>query len=548
MGDLIARLRLEGPKVWRQLSLPQKASLVVVALSAAVAIFFLVEWSQRPEYSAVFTGLTESDASDIVAKLKELKIPYELANGGSTVRVPSDQVYDVRLQLASLGLPKGGSVGFELFDKMSFGLTDFAQRLNFQRALEGELSRTIGCLSGVQEARVHIVLPKEELFAERETPVTASVVLLLKPGAELDAKQIRGVVNLVARSVEGLKPENVTVLDGKGVMLAGQDESSLFAVGRTGAQLEQQRGYERALQRDIQAMLEQVLGPRKAVVRVSALLDWNQRESSSETYAPAGKPGQVRSSKEVTERSATPLSDAGFGVPTYPLNGRTPAGPVSPDATPAATPGAQATPQPTSASTTATGSGDWKYERHEATTNYEISKTVERTVEAPGAVKRLSVAVLLDGQLDEGVISTVTKAVTAATGLDTARGDSVVVASLPFDQSALAADEQAGEEAARRELYVTVAKGALVLVSILAVLLLVRSLIKGLTRDPSMALDAKKLALQKQQAALPPVVAVKPGPAEDEQRRIAIQREVESLAKSEPKLVAQIVKSWLDER
>lgn len=548
MGDLIARLRVEGPRVWKQLSLLQKGSLIVVALATVAAIFFLMDWSQRPEYSAVFTGLSEGDASAIVTKLKEMKVPYQLTDGGSTVRVPSDKVYEARLQLASMGLPKGGVVGFELFDKMSFGLTDFAQRLNFQRALEGELSRTISRLSGVEEARVHIVLPKSELFVEREKPVTASVVVRLKPGAELDARQVRGIVNLVSRSVEGLKPDNVSVVDGNGVVLSGDDDGSVYAIGRTGLQREVQRGYERALQRDIQAMLEQVLGPRKAVVRVNALLDWDQYESSMETYAPTGKPAQVRSAKEITERSSTPLSDSSASVPTYPLAGRAPAGPVSPEATPVATPNAAATPQPTAASATVTASNDWKYERREATTNYELSRLVEKTVKAPGAVKKLSVAVLMDGQLDEAMISTVTKSVTAAAGLDTARGDSVVVASLPFDQSIVTAREQAGEEAAKRELYVGIARGALVVVSILVVLLLVRSLIKGLTRDPKLVSGSKSLALQRHQPAAVPVVPVKPAPTEEDLRRVEIQREMQQLAKAEPKLVAQIVKSWLDER
>ncbi len=557
MGDLVARLRLEGPKLWRQLSLVQKGSLVVVALSAVVAIYFLMDWSQKPEYSTVFSGLSDSDASAVVAKLKELKVSYQLADGGSTVRVPSAQMYDVRLQLASAGLPKGGSVGFELFDKMSFGLTDFAQKLNYQRGLEGELARTIGKLAGVEEARVHVVLPQEELFVEKENPVTASVVVRLKPGADLDTRQIRGIVNLVSRSVEGLKPANVTVLDGNGVALSGEDDGSLFAIGQTGQQRDVQLGYERALQRDIQAMLEQVLGPRKAVVRVSAAFDWDRYESSSETYSPAGKPNQVRSAREVTEKSSTPPIDASTGVPTYPLTGMSPAGPVSPDATPTEAPPEEGSDQPAAVATvTATTKTDWGYERREATTNYEVSKTIEKTIKSPGALKKLSVAVLLDGQLDEGLVSTVTKGVTAAAGLDETRGDSVVVATLPFDQSVSIARDQAGEETTKRELYMDIARGALVAVSILVVLLLVRSLIRGLTREPGQLLtsraanDSKRLASRGQhpQLAAAPVIAIKPPVTEEELRRMEIQREIASLAKSEPKLVAQIVKSWLDER
>ncbi|MGE5620282.1 MAG: flagellar basal-body MS-ring/collar protein FliF [Sphingomonadaceae bacterium] len=553
MGDLIARLKVEGPQVWRKLTLLQKGSLVAVALGALAAIFFLTQWAQRTEYSALFTKLNESDAGAIVAKLKEQKIPYELADGGATVRVPADRVHEVRLDLASQGLPKGSSVGYELFDKMSFGLTDFAQKLNYQRALEGELARTISTLSGVQEARVHIVIPQDELFAAREKPATASVMLRLKAGTELDARQIRGVVNLVSRSVEGLEPENVTVVDGDGVTLSGQDDKSLLSSAGNSAQREAQKNYERALQQDIQTMLEQVLGPRKAVVRVSATLDWDQIESSSETYSPADKPSPVRSTREFVERSAVPLGDGSLTVPSYPIDGRTPAGPVSPSVTPAPTPGAEATPRPTLTAEEALVVTDPKYERREVTTNYEISRQVERIVKAPGSVKRLSVSVLLDGQLDEAVSSTISKVVTAAVGLDTNRGDTVVVASLPFDQTSKIAREKADEEAAQLELYTTVAKGALVVLSILVVLLLVRSVIKGLMRAPRPA-DLEALGagaavpqLQGQRVA-EAVAAINAPVKEDDVRPAQVLKDVTKLAQTEPKLVAQIVKSWLDEK
>lgn len=557
MADLIARLRTEAPQVWRKLSPVQRASLVGVAVATLAAIFLLTNWAQQTEYATVFSKLTESDAAAIVTKLKELKVPYELADGGSTIKVPADKLYDVRLQLASQGLPKGGAVGFELFDKMSFGLTDFAQKLNYQRALEGELARTIGSLSAVEDARVHIVIPQSELFVERENPTTASVVLRLKPGQELDARQTRGVVNLVSRSVEGLKPENVTVLDGNGVMLSGQDDKSLLSAGATSTQRDAQKGYERSVQQDIQAMLEQVLGPRKAVVRVSAALDWDQFESSSETYSPSGKPAQVRSTHELVERSATALGDGGFSTPSYPIDGRTPAGPVSPNATPATTATPQVTPQALATPTTTAGSvSDPKYERREVTNNYEISKLVEHTVKAPGSVKKLSVSVLLDGQLDDALTSTITKVVTAAAGLDANRGDSVVVASLPFDQSTSAAQEKAGEEAAKRDLYTGVAKGAMVVFSLLVVLLLVRALIKGLTRDPNAPAKVKGKVkgknnlpqLTEGEAQQQALAALKAMPKEEDPRPAQVLRDVSQLAQNEPKLVAQIVKSWLDEK
>jgi flagellar M-ring protein FliF len=555
VGDLIGRLKTEGPQIWQQLSWMQRGTLLGVMVAAVAAVIYLTAVSQQTEYSAVFTGLTESDAAAITAKLKELKIPYQITDGGGTVRVTSDKVYDVRMQLVAQGLPKGGSVGYELFDKMSFGLTDFAQKLNYQRALEGELARTIGRLSGVEESRVHIVLPQSELFMEKEKPTTASIVVKLKPGAGLDAKQVRGVVNLVARSVEGLKTDNVTVLDGDGNTLSGQDDLLAGGAARTASQSDAQRNYERAVQSDIQAMLEQVLGPRKAVVRVNAAMDWDQYESSSETYAPAGKPSQVRSSREIQEKSAVPLGDGSIiTTPSYPFDTKTPAGPVSPTAG-VATPGPAATPGVTAAT-----SGDPKYERREATTNYEVSKLVEKTVKSPGAVKRLSVSVLLDGQLDDAATGNLTKAVTAAAGLDMSRGDTVVVSSMPFDQSVIESRQKETDEAAKRELYIGVAKGAMVVISLLVVLLLVRGAIKSLTKQPqSLALvpaEAEGMAGMGPIEELPagePFAAALAAPAfvnvlEDDSRAQQIQKEISDLAMSEPKLVAQIVKSWLEEK
>ena len=557
MGDLIARLRIEGPQVWRKLSAVQRASLIGVALAAIAAVIFLANWAQQTEYSTLFAKMNETDAAAVVAKLKDLKIPYELAGGGATIKVPSDKVYDVRLQLASQGLPSSGTVGYELFDKTNFGLTDFVQKINYQRALEGELDRTIASLSAVQDARVHIAIPQNELFTSQQNPTTASVVLQLKPGQQLDARQVRGVVNLVAGSVTGLKPENVTVLDGNGITLSGQNDPSELAAGVNSTQRDAQQAYEKSLQNNIQAMLEQVLGPRKAVVRVAATMDWNQQETSTEIYSPPGAPTpQVLSSHSVTELSAVPLTDGTLSAPSYPQNG-TPVGPVSPNATPAATPGAKATPSATATPVAGMVGSVFnpKYERKDATTNYDISKQVEKTVKAPGSVKRLSVSVLLDGQLDGALTTTITKAVTAAAGLDTTRGDTVVVASLPFDHSAAAASDKASQQAAKQDLYMEIAKGALVVFSLLVVLLLVRSVIKGLTRDPNAPPKVKGKNGKKGVPQLPEGVSleqalamVKAPPKEEDPRPAQVLKDVTQLAEHEPQLLAQIVKSWLDEK
>jgi flagellar M-ring protein FliF len=552
VGDLVSRLKTEGPQLWRQLSGFQRATLIAVAIATLGAILYLTQWAQQPEYSAVFTGLADSDASAIVAKLKEQKIPYELADGGATVRVPSDKVYDVRLQLVSLGLPKGSIVGYELFDKSSFGLSDFAQRLNYQRALEGELARTITRISGVQDARVHIVMPQSELFAAQEKPATASVVLTMKTGMQPDGKQVQGISTLVARSVEGLTPANVTIVDGSGTLLSGDSSSMAFSGTGTNYQTDAQRNFELTRQRDIQGMLEQVLGPRKAVVRVSAVLDWNQYESTTETYSPTGQPTQVRSSQEVVESSTVPLGSVGSGIPTYPLDTRNPAGPVVPN--PLATPGPTAQPNGTVTPATPTAlvlaaaTAEPQYTRRETTTNYEISKLNEKTVKTPGSLKRQSISVMLDGQVDDATVSTVTKAVAAAAGVDESRGDTISVSSMPFDQAAAAADQQTQKDADQRNWYLDIARYVVAALSIIVVLLLVRSLVRGLTgagRKPKTVVALPDGNVRATAVAGAPVRAALP-PAND--RQTLAQGEVTELAKNQPKLVAGIIKTWLDER
>ncbi len=553
MGDLISRLKTEGPQIWRQLSIFQKATLMAVGVATIGAVVFLTQWAQQPEYSAVFTKLSESDAAAIVSKLKDMKVPYELTDGGTTVRVPSDEVYDIRLQMVSQGLPKGGTVGYELFDKNNFGLTDFAQRVNYQRALEGELARTIISISGVEDAKVHVVMPQDQLFASSQKPATASVVLIMKSGLSPTRSQVQGISTLVARSVEGLTPENVTIVDGNGTLLSGGD-NSMAAGSDTSDEQAIQRSYEQGLQQSIQGMLEQVLGPRKAVVRVSSAFDWNQYTTSTETYSPNGAPTQVRSSQEITESSTTPLGTLGgsSGIPTYPLSTGGPAGPVLPNvgATPAATPQPGATATPTAVATLAPLSGTAvpAYVRRETTTNYEISKQTDKTVKAPGAVKRLSISVMLDGKLDDATVATVTKAVAAAAGVDPSRGDSIVVTSLPFDQTAAAADQQAQKDVTQRNWYLEIAKYVLAGLSMLLALLFVRSIVRGLVGPKhSPKASAKALKAAREAGALPAAAAVPALPQQDA-AAAQLQGEVVELAKNQPQLVAGILKTWLDER
>src|SRR5438128_2594705 len=254
------------PRIWRGLSSIQRIGLGVVA-AALVGLVIVVSTVGHGADSAIaFSGLSTDDEAAVVIKLKDAKIPYELVDGG-TIRVPSGQVQDARLATAGMGLsgkPAAGA-GFELFNQPSFGQTEFTQKVNYQRALETELARSINQMAAVESATVHVVMPQATLFASQQQPTTASVMLKLKAGQRLDVAQARSISNMMAGSVEGLKPENLTIVDINGNQLSSNDGSDV--TGLNSKQLATQLGYEGTAQRILQAMLDRVLGPGKASVQ-----------------------------------------------------------------------------------------------------------------------------------------------------------------------------------------------------------------------------------------------------------------------------------------
>ncbi len=407
----------------KDMPLGRRLSLLGAGALLAAGFVVLMLWINQPDYQVLYSGLTQRDGASVVSKLKELKIPYQLESGGSLIKVPSDKVYETRLALAGAGLPRGQGVGFEVFNQVKMGTTEFVQKINYQRALQGELARTIASFREVEEARVHIVMPRESLFVEQEKKPTAGVVLRLAAGRRLGRRQIAGVVHLVASAVPGLNQEGVTVVDTSGNLLFKKSaDTPDFAAGLTANQLEHQRNLERSLKAKVQSMLEQVLGAGRAVVRVAADLDFTRTVTNQETF----NPDQVAVRSET--RSNQSSRDAGGG----------PRG--SPDqrfslAARNATPGQ------------ASASGSSNQERE--TTNYEISRTRRQVVLAAGSVKRLSVAVVVDGPYKvttgkEGQkVRTFTprspeqmrqigEIVRQAVGYNQKRGDQVTVANVPF--------------------------------------------------------------------------------------------------------------------
>ncbi len=346
--------------------------IILVALAGSVAgLVALALWVQQPDMQVLFTNLNGEDAAAIIDKLKETKVPYETTGGGSTVMVPSAQVHDLRLQLASQGLPHGGGVGFEIFDRSSIGMSEFVQKLNYRRALQGELARTIAQMPEVERARVHLAIPERRLFANDQDKARASVILSLRNGQVLSQAQVQGVIHLVSSSVEGLQSRDVTVVDGHGRLLSTTtgDETT----GLTNTQLEYQRSIEKDIEARIQSMLERIVGPNKAVVRVSSVVDFRKVETTEERYDPNS---QVVRSEQRGQEKANGSNGTIGGVPGVQSN---------------VPPGTDQEPAQTSSSSSQTKN---------ETVNYEISRTVSKIVEPVGVVKQLSVAVLVDGMYE----------------------------------------------------------------------------------------------------------------------------------------------------
>jgi len=343
--------------------------IVLLALAGSIAGLVAIGlWTQQPDMQVLFSNLSTEDAAAIVDKLKEQKVPYETSGGGGTILVPSAQVYDLRLLLAGMGLPHGGGVGFEIFDRSTLGMSEFVQKLNYRRALQGELARTVAQMAGVEKVRVHLAIPERRLFSTEQDRARASVVVSLYSGQVLGKSQVQGIVHLVASSVEGLQARDVTVVDGQGRILSSTATDD--PAGLTNTQLEYQQAVEKDIETRIQSMLERIVGANKAVVRVSSVVDFRKVETTEERYDPNGQ--VVRSEQRGQEKSSGVNGQTG-GVPGVESN---------------VPPGTEQESSPTSSTASQTKN---------ETVNYEISRTVSRIVEPTGTIKKLSVAVLVDG-------------------------------------------------------------------------------------------------------------------------------------------------------
>ena len=495
---------------------------ILIALAATVAALVGVAlWTQQPEMQVLFANLAPEDAGAIVEKLKESKVPYQVAAGGTSILVPDAQVHDLRLLLAGQGLPHGGGVGFEIFDRSTLGMSEFVQKLNYRRALQGELARTIAQMPEVARARVHLAVPERRLFSNEQDRPRASVVLSMRGSSGLTKGQVQGIVHLVASSVEGLQPNDVTVVDGHGRLLS--DGSGDGPTRLTGSQLEYQRSLEKDIETRIQTMLERIVGINKAVVRVSSLLDFRQVEMTEERYDPNG---QVARSEQRSQEKSTGTNGVSGGVPGVASN--VPPGEAQ---------------EPTQTSSTS------NVNKNEVV-NYEISRTVSKIIEPTGTIKKLSVAVLVDGTYEapkegeaadvprkyiprsEADMKRIEEIVKKAMGYSADRQDEVEVVNVQFGFEAEPGAGASAEEppaTAKWQPYIRYGVGGLLFLLIL--LFVVRPLVAALT------------------APGPPSIQPQGGSAgaafaQAELAGVSQTRALE-FAKSDPESTALVVKQWL---
>lgn len=409
-------------QLWDNLVPRQRIILILAAAAVIAGIFGLQRWNQERGYEPLFSGMAPEDAGSVTASLKEKNIEYRLSDGGATILVKADKVAEVRLQMAAAGLPHTGRLGFELFDQTNFGASEFTEQVNYHRAIEGELERSVMTLREVERARVHITMPKESLYLESRQPAKASILVKLRAGAKLSPANIAAITQLAASAVQGLQANQVTVLDTAGNLLnrpkpVGLEDSAEASE----AALEYRKQLERDIQTKIAQTLEPILGPEHFRIGVSADIDLTSGDFSEEIFDPDKS---VMVSSQTTQDMPAPGAPAQAGVPGT----------------------ASSLPRAT-ASQAAAGASVTNYGRRTENTTYQTSRTVKHTKLGQGALKKLSLSILVDHNLryDQGKpiiepptpekLQVIKDVISAAVGVDAMRGDQLVVEAFPFEST-----------------------------------------------------------------------------------------------------------------
>ena len=526
---------------WASLPTPKRIALVTVVTAVLIGVMAISVLSSRETYGTLYSELATEDAAAIVEKLKTAQVPYRIEGGGTMIQVPEERIPGLRLELASAGLPHGGSVGFEIFDRSKIGATEFEQQVNLRRALEGELARSVMSIDGVKSARVHLVLPERRLFAAREESASASVVVKLENAHNFGRKEVAAVVHLVAAAVPTLSKDRVSVVSTEGVTLHRPTSDTQGGGDLADLNAEQARVMAGQLETEAQSQLERVLGPGNADVRVNLWLDNAAREKTEELYEPTKT--ALRSEHKVEEGVAN--GDAGVaGVPGAKTN--------LPDA---------AGEGPVAEEKPAGGAGGGAVRSQ--TRNWEVQKVVQKTTTPAGDIRRLSVAVLLNGRYShKGVFAAIPpeevkaleETVKRAVGFNQERGDTVTVQATKFAR--LDTDEVTGPVGFfTNKPWLPYAVGAAALVLVLATLVLVLRTKKPLPAPANPALVDPLRVLAELNSGAERAEAAASLPAAERQRLLQepevageIREHALQMAAKDPASAAVVLKAWLSEQ
>lgn len=517
----------------QQMSVTQRVFAVLMTGAIVLGAVALAQWANKPTMSPLFTNLSATDAAAIVDQLNASGVEYELAAGGTTVMVPNSQLYDTRLSVASAGLPANSDAGYALLDGMSMTSSEFQQQVTYQRALEGELAKTISAMGGVQGASVKLAIPQDSVFVAEKAAPTASVFIETAAGSGLTTANVQAITNLVSASIEGMTPENVAVIDSNGMVLSsvGGDSSTLMQSGQVS-------DYEQRVAANVQAMLDRVVGVGNAVVSVSAELDYDKTARTTETFT--------------SDPSVAPLSESST-IEDYTGGAATSTGVLGPD----------------NISVPSDGTGDsGEYSKESIVRNNAVNKVTETLESAPGNVRRQSVSVVVSDEAAGSInMDDLQAMVVAAAGVDETRGDMVSVSKMAFNTAAAETAQVALAEAAKAEkadaakaMYIDIAKWAVVGLAVLLVFLLIMRLAKRGLEDERTTLSLEAIeALESRtdaalQARAQAVIAkasqaageLGAAPVPDMESVAAnVRDEIMAFASAQPAEVAEVLRGWL---
>lgn len=522
----------------------KKIAMSVTAIMIGAGVVGLFMWAGNRAYSPLMTNLSPEDSANILRVLREKNIPFKVDSTGKNISVSPESIDQLRMELAIMGMPQSSVVGYEVFDKNSLGQTSFVQKVNQKRALEGELMRTINSIHGVRRSRIHLAIPQKSTFVEDQKKATASVILDLEPGALLNEKQVYGIGNLVARAVEGLDQNDVAIVDSLGKTLSKNNGDSLSQL--SASQMEFRQTVEREMERRVEEMMARVVGDGHVVARVTADLDFSSVTERQTTYDQDGSAVRSQQTNNQSMEGFRPTASGVVGAQSnLPLAGQ----------------------QPSSVRTTDT-------KVNGGITNYAVPETVKTTTRNPGAIKKISVAVVVDGKLTktkdkDGVIQSKTEAwapeklkefeevIASAVGLDKKRGDTLEVKNMEFSQADFSEAEALLAEREKKAYYQSLLLYAgMGLVIVLFFLMVVRPFIKWITDNTSDGVETflpqtleELERIQKGNASLPGLEDAVPGmPDQIDPEKIEsemVKEKVITLVDANPQKAALILKDWL---